>query len=748
MYLLICFGLVLTAAVMGLGLLLLLPSSLRREPAHRRLFLAPAAGATVAAMLVYWTVVLANGLTWFSAVPVAVLIALGAYSLGRHWRAEVRPSLIPFVLSAAALTVLVALPFRNHLAPPDVDAQLFGFLSSLMKGSFGFPMSTMWPGLDAERYFVATAGSDALTAGVSAVLGLDLARSLIVVAMLWVVSTLLAAVPLAQAIVGDRSPLLLAAIVPLTMNAAFIWEYGDGAYARAAAAAPTMLIAALLAMPSGFRSQGSYALIGIVHGATVYLLYRVFLWNSLVLAAWAIIEIVRARAKPAGQLRLMLWAPVAGAVCVAPLAFWVASHASAYGAAHGSAADLFREKHELSNAFLWANALRFHGLLVPLVALSGCAIVAIKAMQAPTWLRWEAIRVGAAFLAATLFFSIDRLVLFVLPFTYGVLYSQMAVISNWAVPKLVFGAVAICALYDFLQRATVSKRISIALLTLAGVLALLASIGSDALVRLAAFARDLPDISGTEIAYAVLALAAATVIGLACLVTVRTAKLPALLCLCAILGMTAHELLTSKFNYSYLEREEREAYLWLRDNTAQAGTIVLTPATVELTPERRAQNARRYFPDSVPPPVYSLHWLPVVSERAAIFHRGTMTMQLTGMFLPIRGGNPDFEQLDWAFWNLDRPQARAVARTYRVSHVYVPALFGRMMAADLAANPGLELVHESAIVAAFSAPNRIYRLRQEDERTVARTPYERFPRSWPGGSGGRLSRTHSNGASS
>src|SRR5262249_9619637 len=165
----------------------------------------------------------------------------------------------------------------------------------------------------------------------------------------------------------------------------------------------------------------------------------------------------------------------------------------------------------------------------------------------------------------------------------------------------------------------------------------------------------------------------------------------------------SHEMRHTPYVPASLDRNEREAYLWLRDNTVAVDTLVLSPPAMPLhfwTSEMLDRNASRYFAAGERPPIISLSldWLAVVAERAAIFSRGTHRMFYAGMFLTLRGSNPDFESLDWAYWNSDRPEGMAILDRYRISHLYVPATLASRMGGDLAANPNLELVHKSPVM--------------------------------------------------
>jgi hypothetical protein len=712
MYFLTCAALLIIATVMGFAVLLMLPPACRKEHPETILFLAPAAGTTAAAVLGYCTVLAFNDLTIVAYVPPLVLGIIGC---GVIWRNGLSRNAPQFFLLAISALLIAGFPFRNHLAPPDVDSQLFGLLAALMKSGAGFPRTELWPALGVEHFFSATAGSETLVAMLSSITGIDIARSLILICICWVVATVLAAWPLARTILSERPPALAFVVLPLALNSAYNWEYGDGSYARTAATAVTMLIATL-ASTRGERAQRVYMLIGLAHGATLYLHYRLFIWNTAVLAVWMAVELIVARAQLKTEVKRLVLIPLASAICVLPIVARIVPQLGSYVDVHGGGAELFRQRHGLPAAFLWQYFVQFNGVAVPLFMLAGCAAALAYAMRRPQMLPWEPVRFGTAYLATMLFFCVDPLVVLVLPFTHSLLYSQMAVISNFSAAKVIFGTVVVCAAYDLLKHATVKQRLVALGGLVVAVTALAPEIGRKLVIYLPAFVAEFPSANGTDVIYSAIALSAASLTIIAGLGLVRSVRFPTVACFGFALIIFSHQMKHTIYIPGFLDRSEREAYLWLRDNTVVADTLVLSPPVLKLhfwATEMFDRNASRYFAAGERPRIISLNWLPVVAERAAIFSHGTFTMFFSGMFLTLRGSNPEFERLDWAYWNSDRPEGMAILNRYRISHLYVPAMLARRMGSDLAANPNLELVHKSPVVLAEGAANEIYRVRHE-----------------------------------
>lgn len=99
-------------------------------------------------------------------------------------------------------------------------------------------------------------------------------------------------------------------------------------------------------------------------------------------------------------------------------------------------------KHELSWLSLLDDLLRFQGIGAILILCIGLAF-AIR-----NWKKLDdLIKYGCVSLIALIFFSIDKLVLLVLPFTYNFLYSQVAIIYNNSIPKIILGTYVFALLF-------------------------------------------------------------------------------------------------------------------------------------------------------------------------------------------------------------------------------------------------------------------------------------------------------------
>src|SRR5262249_28559415 len=224
--------------------------------------------------------------------------------------------------------------------------------------------------------------------------GIDIARSLILISMCWIVTTVLAAWPLARTILSERPPVLAFVVLPLVLNSAYNFEYGGGSYTRTAAAAVTMLIA-MLASTKRERAPRVYILIGLAHGATLYLHYRLFIWNTAVLAVWMASELVVGRAQLKAQIKRLALIPLASAICVLPVVARIVPHLGSYLDVNGGGAEMFRRNHGLTAAFLWQLFLQFNGVAVPLFMLAGCAAALAYAIRQPQMLPKEPMRFGA-----------------------------------------------------------------------------------------------------------------------------------------------------------------------------------------------------------------------------------------------------------------------------------------------------------------------------------------------------------------
>jgi hypothetical protein len=696
---------VLICTLAGFAFLPLMPRAYRTEALNQYWFMAPAAGATAMAASTLCAVVVVNGLGIWASLPTVVLLVAGTIAFVRNWRGGLSRGALRFYGLAAVVVLLAGLPFRYHIAPPDVDPHLFGLSSMLIKSPFGFPLTDMWPGLGTQYLFVPAVAGDTLPAGLSAIFAIDISVAMVLAAVAWVVVAMLAAVPIADAILGRRPALLSLVALAFVFSSGLIWEYGDGAYARAAAVAPTMLIAALCSISPRLRSAGLFVLIGLIHGMTLYLLYRVFIWNTFILAVWMAIEAHRGGWQ-VKEIRRLLLIPLFSALAIVPLLIWTYVLVGIDFFSGREHITLFVTKHTMPVRQLVHDFFRFNGLLMAIVVVLG--VFAARATFRRQDAASDPLRFGFASFAGV-FFCFDGLVLWVFPFTYGFLYSQMAVISNFAVLKLIFGATLLAWGYDWI--ASGKERATGRVLVVAAAALATAAASLAARAILMDHYDILYGVLDTQLSYYRIGV----VVALACLlyaaVNVRRERAALFGCLAVVAIAFSHEMILGRFNEPYLVREERSAYRWLKQNTSATDTIVLSPANNELDRSIRDRNAARFFKPGERPLLHSLGWLPVVSERAAIFNRAVLLLDHSGLFEKKKGENPDFERLDWAFWNLDDPAALEIIEKYHVTHIYVPPVIQPAVGKTFETNPNLRLVFTSVLNPAYGGPAQIFEVR-------------------------------------
>ncbi len=567
----------------GLAVLTLWPADHRERLGAWWWALAPAAGLSVVAMLVYAMVLLENGLTWHAAVVPLMLAVVGVVHAVRL-PGRTALSALALTMVGTAITVgITGFPFRNHLVPPGVDAQLFGLLASLLKRNGGFPLTQFHGAWDATYLFAASAGSEAFVAGYSEVTGWPLGVTLVTVAVAWVSAALLAAAVFVRTLIGHRSAWLVLAVLPFGMSAAFVWEYGDGSYARAAAAAPTMVLLALMAQVHR-PSRASSIVLGVIHAATAFLLYRVFLWNSLAIAVWAGVLMWRHQSDLKRVVLDVGAAMAACVICLLPMLLAVVARLDLYAGVHGAGTPLFAEKHALT----WTQLIRYgeyvHGWLGPSVVVLGCVVAAVGMVLTRLRLDGGAIRAGMAFTVAMAFFANDRLVLTLLPFTTNLLYSQMAIIANWSPTKLLGGVAVACLVNDLAVNGGVMARLGLVAAGGAAWYWLGPEIQVSAVAAWPAFRESWPsmDSGGTEFIYSWATWGIAAVCGVGALLLSFERRGATWLVLCGLFLVAASEFRVARFNYAYLSSDEHEAYVWLREQTPPRGTLVLTASTMEL----------------------------------------------------------------------------------------------------------------------------------------------------------------------
>lgn len=654
--------------------------------AKRSTLLAPALAATVLGAFIHSGQFATHALLWIPAgLLIAGLVALSGYYVWIDRSLIARESRL-FLSLGAAVSVLVALPFVLHVAPPDVDSMAFGYFGFLMKSGLGFPRATPWLSEYSSVVILATDANSALAVALSTLTGLDLAAATMTMTCFWLVATMLIGRLIIDLILKGRPTEILACLLlGLVFNRATIWEYGDGSYARVSATAAMFLCFYLCALgPQSGRGKSVLwaLLVGTIHGSVLYFHYRLFIWNTGILGTWLLLDVARHHRDRLAWLRLVLL-PATSAILLLPMLWILKSNPTLL--AQRTVSPMFAAKHEIPWSDLGAMFLRFNGWLLPLISVGGTILAARAKLRVA--------RLALIHFAIMAFFCFDALVLKVAPWSYNLLYSQMAIISNFALIKLTLGSIFLVAVQDRVAPLLLGKRERAAafILGVVAIAVLYSGINHEIDNSSPQFQFQF-GVFGTEYWYALVSLVCAALAATTVLLRKNTAVLYLLLPL-----LFANEWQTARFNYPYLAPGDREAFEWLKQNTNAQSTLVLNYSAQDIDEDLETANSKLLLGNARRAGIadYRTHWLPIFSERASIFHRGNLVSRFAGgSFVPLGPNRPDFAELDRAYFHLGEREACTTVVNAQVTHVYVPGAV-RSRGDQFDTSPCLQLEFES-----------------------------------------------------
>ena len=134
---------------------------------------------------------------------------------------------------------------------------------------------------------------------------------------------------------------------------------------------------------------------------------------------------------------------------------------------------------------------------------------------------------------------------------------------------------------------------------------------------------------------------------------------------------STNEYIGARFNYPYLSPGQREAFIWLKYNTAFENTLVLTHSKLEIDHKDEMTNFDTKGKSDRPSYFsWSYYWLPIISERYSIFNRGVFLNKWLNTSINISGNDPDLINLDWSYFNVDTQKSCEIMRSHGVTHVY------------------------------------------------------------------------------
>lgn len=159
---------------------------------------------------------------------------------------------------------------------------------------------------------------------------------------------------------------------------------------------------------------------------------------------------------------------------------------------------------------------------------------------------------------------------------------------------------------------------------------------------------------------------------------------------------SSNEFRLARFNYPYITPGDREAFLWLRENTSQDTTLVLSQSIHDLSEKEEVENFQpkngRQRSNNFS---YSYYWLSVISERYSVFNRGNFLDRHLHTTIPLSGSDPDLLKLDWAFFNMDKATSCEIMKANKVTHVYFEAAYHTLSYSKFINNSCLVKVFES-----------------------------------------------------
>ncbi|NUW66081.1 hypothetical protein [Vibrio coralliilyticus] len=624
----------------------------------------PALGFSATSLIYFFAIVIkASHSHQIIITLIAVLMLYGCYKSGIH-ACRRKVSLVLTACGASAL--ITSWPFVFHLAPPDVDAAAYGFFAFLIKSGQLPPVISPWGADFSTKFLVPPTGFGHLTALLSEYTGLDLAISLLVLACSCVAMILLLGVWLARDILlYTRAPIwLLWCSFPLIFNRAFIWEYGDGSYNRIPA---TLLMMACAVLVSILHQGNKYRvafLIGVAGTLIWYFHYRFFIWNASILTVWFL---VRAYSERHLDIKFMAFALSGLILTLIPYSLLYHDVIPSVISFDGKGA-LIDTKHAMSVQALFENFLRFHGhVILPLYILSLYFVVKNWRNASST------LHYGVISLLVMGFYSWDSLVLTVFPFTYNFLYSQVAILFNNSIPKIVLGVYLLSILYKFINDKFkfANSRTYLANWLLAILVFLIVIVAYQTVLKIFVTPPLLSLYSNLLLSILFISSALFFVIQAWRNRYESRDRFVKLVIFSLMATYASNEYSEARFNYPYLTPGQREAFVWLKENTPVEGTLVLTQSLFEIDPQVERENFDTGSkPNRMSYFSFSHYWLPLISERYSVFNRGVWLDRQLNTTIYRSGTDPNLNDLDWAYFHLDTEKACEIIKKFGISHVY------------------------------------------------------------------------------
>ncbi len=605
-------------------------------------------------------------------------------------------------LTFTIATIVIALPFTQHLAPPDVDASLYGYFALLLKQGT-YPNFQAW-GAGFDHFFlIPTVGFESLISAHEQIFTTGIQESTMILCLFSVVASLFSCFELIKKEFRRLPNIVLVAGLVFFFNSSYLWEYGDGSYNRTLATFMAVVASTFLLDLKGKKQNWlwffiSWAMIFVFH-------YRFFIWYS---AGFGLYIVLVARSQVRRDKKKVALGVL---TLVSLIGFSLIYHFANIDVIQSSRGVLtmFDQKHNLSAAQLWGDWLRFQPTIIQCL----CGFMVILSLM-----RWgqttKTLKLGVLLYLTMLFFSFDTMVLLVFPWTKNILYSQVAILANQSVAKLLLGMGFIEWSAPFFE-----KRISF-FKPLAGLAWLLTS----AIVLWEFNNSPFPAHALVQINLMKYYFGFCALLGAAGFwwfqrrnFSAAGAQVVCLLCLLAI------QLKNGTFNYPYITRSDYEAMQWLKENTPPKGTLVLNysymdiDSQIELTNFKSIETPQSRYSIATP----ETYWVPVISERLSIFSRGLMIHRGLGSYAMTGTNYPEFESLDMAYWNIQRPTSCDLLKQSGITHVFVSQNVYPYVSKRFAQSPCLEAVFSKLSASDFhqiphpqgqaSRFSEIYRLR-------------------------------------
>jgi hypothetical protein len=559
------------------------------------------------------------------------------------------------------LTFFITYPFWLYLTPPDADAMMFGYYASLVK-SGQYPTGFPWGETFAQIHIIPPVAFANLTALASTFLPYDIAFMLLIITCSFVIASCLTIMKIGDNIYNSQNGWLPLILLFAFLNSTYTYEYGDGSITRTAATAISLLWVYFLLCKNNSKVPTA-VLVGLFHGISFYFHYRFFIWNSIILGAWLIFQALRYR--NIDHTKNLFVVPLVSLLAISPFLFSKTSAAWDFILSGRENLSWYEGKHNLKAEQLFNIFSRYQTYVSHIIVILGIIWYTVIDKK-----KNSLILFSIFYYCIMVLFFFDKLILSLVPQSYNILYPQMAILSNFSIPKFVMLTYLTSQIYPYLKTLDFSTAKKKAILSgTTGFIIIVGYFIYSGFSKSPFKLTSLIQINLTEYIISFTLLLIATVI----LLLVVWKKLSFPYFFISILAcFAANEMKTAKFFYPYITEGDREAFIWLKNNTSYDDTLVLSNSYLDIDHNVWTSNFRTIAEKGNPLHYSDItsHWLPVISERKSVFNRLNIFDRLAGASAKLSQEKPELELLDKAYWNPHLESSCEVMRRNKVTHIH------------------------------------------------------------------------------